>query len=375
MLHHQLLKKIVGIRSWAPYEKDLAFFCSKFLSNLGFKTELFEWDKDRFNVVSTIGKPPYILLSAHLDTVPPFNFSSNPLKLKKEGNFYKGLGVYDMKAGLAIILNTAKYFKQKNFGLKIVLTSDEEIDSAGTWAAKNANEYKDCAIALVPEIIDSCTSIKEEKTHSPLPVLIGRRGRGVYICKINTLARHGAEGGDSSSIDLAMKINFILKELNYPAYKKFKNFPKPSCFIRFISSTSKALELPTECTLEIDAHFGPNFNHKSFLEFLKKNILKKLKLKKKSEKIDFFLKPRKMPYLCPYLTDLKNPLVKRAIFLIGQKIDYGLTVADENIIALENIPVISWAPRGGNAHNKDEWLSITDFDRVAKKYIYVLNSL
>lgn len=373
MLHHKLLKKIVGIKSWAPYEKELAFFCSDFLLENGFKAELFEWEKDRFDVIATKGKAPYILLSGHLDTVPPFNFSSNPLKLKKEGEFYKGLGVYDMKAGLAIILNSAKFFEIKNYGLKIVLTSDEEMDSAGTWAAKNASKYKDCAIAFVPEIIDTFSTIKEKKTHKPLPVIVGRRGRGVYVCKITTLSRHGAEGRGTSSIDIAMQINSIIKKIVYPSFKKVKNFPKPTCFIRQINSSSKALELPTTCTIELDAHFGPNFTHNSFLKFLKNKILENLNLEK-SQKIDFFLKPRKTPYLNPYCVDLKNPLTKKAISLIGQKVDYGLTVADENIIALEKIPVISWAPRGGNAHNKDEWLSIKDFDRVAKKYISVLNS-
>lgn len=362
----ELLQKLVEIPSAAPNERELAQFCHEFLQNAGFDSQLQTWGENRVNVIATNGNAPYLLLSAHLDTVLAFNYKNNPHQLIEENNFYRGLGIYDMKAGLAIILHSAQILNPKNMGIKIILTSDEEIDSRGTWAAYNANHYDNCQIAIVPEIIDTPKTINEQcPTHEPLPIVLGRRGRCVYQIQISTLTTHGAEGRNSGAIDIASQIALSLKQIPNPTHPKLG----PSTFfVRSINSSSQALETPATATLLIDAHYTPPYTQETFLQFLQEKILQQINLPKNTQ-INFSIKERNAPYLKPYICDENSSPTKEFLSSINNpKIEYGMTVADENIIAQKQIPCISWAPRGGCAHQNTEWLSKTDYERLWELY-------
>lgn len=378
-----LLSKIVSIPSEAPLEKDLAFFCADYLQSFGFEVLLQQWDKNRFNVIAK--KPAlrqdsnqkWLLLSSHLDTVPPFSWgASNPYALKQDGEYLRGLGVYDMKGGLALILHCASILKPSdNIGIKIVLTSDEEIISAGTWAAAEAGHYNDVILAVVPEIIDTPSTLLETKpSHKPMPIVLGRRGRAVYQLLIKTMSVHGAEGRGTSALDIAAKVVEILHTLKLPAHPRL---PKSTAFVRRIFSQSQALELPTSAQVDIDVHFVPPYTPQTFASFLQEKILSRLTLPPNAS-FELSLMPRKTPYLQPYETELSNDNVRRFLDILGKeakepaKIEYGLTVADENILASYHIPCISWAPRGGCAHSPHEWLSRADFARMAVLYPSVL---
>src|ERR1700690_64967 len=95
----ELLDSLVSIPSAAPEEKALAFFCAERLRKAGFAVQLQEWEKGRFNVIAHKGPAsPCLLLSSHLDTVPAFNYGErNPYSMDYQGDFVRGLGVYDMK--------------------------------------------------------------------------------------------------------------------------------------------------------------------------------------------------------------------------------------------------------------------------------------
>ncbi len=96
-----LLAELVSIPSAAPEEKALAYFCADRLRKSGFVVQLQEWAPGRFNVIAQKGPAsPSLLLSSHLDTVPAFNWGErNPYSVENEGEYARGLGVYDMKGG------------------------------------------------------------------------------------------------------------------------------------------------------------------------------------------------------------------------------------------------------------------------------------
>ena len=85
-------------------QERAAWFADQFRS-LGWETVI-----DRAgNVVATAGEPPYIALTAHLDTVIAPR-SKDDIKAEADGRFY-GPGVSDNGAGLAALLAVARVWK------------------------------------------------------------------------------------------------------------------------------------------------------------------------------------------------------------------------------------------------------------------------
>ncbi len=375
----ELLDQLVSIPSAAPEEKALAFFCAERLRKAGFVVQMQEWEPGRFNVIAQKGNAAScLLLSSHLDTVPAFNYGArNPHSMEFEGDYVRGLGVYDMKGGLAVILQTAAALRPSPaMGIRVVLTADEENISAGTWAAAHAGYYKGVVLAVVPEIVDTPTTIAETPlTHQPLPVVLGRRGRAVYKLSISTPSIHGAEGRGISALDVASQVSAALKSIQMPAHPRL---PAATAFVRRIVGESQALEIPTQAEVDIDVHLVPPYTHERFGDFLRAELLRRLRLPE-GGRAELALLPRVTPYLQPYEVDLANPHVRRLLSALPPETsahpEYGLTVADENILAAQGIPCVSWAPRGGCAHTSDEWLSRRDLSRLASLYPAVLQQV
>ncbi|MDE1797888.1 MAG: M20/M25/M40 family metallo-hydrolase [Candidatus Micrarchaeota archaeon] len=375
----ELLDSLVSIPSAAPEEKALAFFCAERLRKSGFEVQLQEWEKGRFNVIAQKGPAsPCLLLSSHLDTVPAFNYGErNPCSMEYRGGYVMGLGVYDMKGGLAVILQTVAALRpSKQMGIRVVLTSDEENISAGTWAAARAGHYQGAVLAVIPEIVDTPTTIAETPlTDQPMPVVLGRRGRAVYRMSISTPSIHGAEGRGISALDVASQIPAALRSIPMPRHERL---PAATAFVRRIAGESQALEIPTRAEADIDVHLVPPFTHESFGEFLRAELARRLRLPEGGH-AKLALLPRSTPYLQPYEVDPANPYVRRLLSALppetAARPEYGLTVADENILASLGIPCVSWAPRGGCAHTCDEWLSRADLARLAALYPAVLQQI
>jgi len=67
----ELTKSLVNMASVTGHEKACAEFVRDYLTHLGFTTELMPVSRDRSNVFAYRGKP-HVVMSTHLDTVPPF---------------------------------------------------------------------------------------------------------------------------------------------------------------------------------------------------------------------------------------------------------------------------------------------------------------
>ena len=75
------------------------------------------------------------------------------------------------------------------------------------------------------------------------------------------------------------------------------------------------------------------------------------------------INPREVPYLMPYITSKDNNKVRLLSNAIKEKTgvsakyNCGLSVADENLIAMQGIPIISYGPIGEGEHSSEEWVS------------------
>jgi acetylornithine deacetylase len=129
----ELTRALVDIESITGNEYAVGAFLQDFVSKLAARTngqiEHMEVEKDRFNVFASWGVP-LVVLSTHMDTVPPF-FPS-----REDAEFIWGRGSCDAKGIAAAMIGAAEKLLSegaRNFGLLFVV--GEERNSTGALAA------------------------------------------------------------------------------------------------------------------------------------------------------------------------------------------------------------------------------------------------
>ncbi len=147
--------------------------------------------ESRYNILLTNSDTPEILLTAHLDTVPPSDrWTRNPFSPTEEGDRLYGLGAVDMKAGLATIMNNLLRFgNETNERLAVLLYVGEEYDFCGMNAFLAQSSIRP-TLLINPE---------------PTDLKILRGCRGVLECSfvVEGRAAHAAMGDGVNAIDVA----------------------------------------------------------------------------------------------------------------------------------------------------------------------------
>jgi acetylornithine deacetylase len=122
----QLTKTLVNIESVTGHEKACAEFLREHLAARGFQVELQPVARDRWNVLALRGTPE-VVLSTHLDTVPPFFPAS------EDEEFIYGRGSCDAKGILASQVVAARRLVDEgaeNLGLLFLVGEETVSDGA-----------------------------------------------------------------------------------------------------------------------------------------------------------------------------------------------------------------------------------------------------
>jgi acetylornithine deacetylase len=128
----ELVRALVNIESISGNERACADFLSRYLAERKFRVELQPVDAGRSNVLALRGKPE-VVLSTHLDTVPPF------LPAREDAEFIYGRGACDAKGIVAAQVAAAERLAAEgveNFGLLFLV--GEETVSDGARAANRS---------------------------------------------------------------------------------------------------------------------------------------------------------------------------------------------------------------------------------------------
>ena len=123
---NELTRKLIDIPSVSGDERAVGLFLQSHLESLGYTIEMQEVAADRFNVFATTNAPPLVVLSTHMDTVPPFIQSS------EDDERIRGRGACDAKGIIAAQIFAAE--RLRGAGIQevgLLFTVDEEQGSLG----------------------------------------------------------------------------------------------------------------------------------------------------------------------------------------------------------------------------------------------------
>jgi acetylornithine deacetylase len=123
-----LTRALIDIESVTGNERAVGDFLFEYLSRLG-PVEQIPVEGDRFNLFASWGEPE-VVLSTHIDTVPPFFPSS------EDDDFVHGRGACDTKGILASMIKAIEtLLSQGASGFGLLLVVGEETDSIGAQVA------------------------------------------------------------------------------------------------------------------------------------------------------------------------------------------------------------------------------------------------
>ncbi len=225
----RLLRDLVNIESPSGKEERIVEYVSEYLEKIGIKFVV-----DEFGIL--IGENTDLLVTAHLDTVPPksgFHF---------DGEYIYGTGCCDDKASVAAILASLKYVNELKYS--IALFKDEE--EGGTGSKKFIKKYRPkMAIIMEP------TSLKIASTHyGSLEVVLKARG----------VSAHGAYPH--------MGINAI--ELCIDIFRKISENKWVTASLQMLKGGSDEFVIPDYCEARIEVFFPPEIRSKDVVTYITK---------------------------------------------------------------------------------------------------------
>jgi len=175
-----LTRQLVDIESISENEAAVGHFLAAYLTEHGFQTEKMpvphSANRERFNVYAGISSdPPDVVLSTHMDTVPPF------IPSREDEDFIYGRGSCDAKGIIAAQIAAAEKLRSRGVRVGLLFVAGEERGSLG---ARTANmqpkgskflingEPTDNRLALASKgVVNAVVRAKGTMAHSAYPEL------------------------------------------------------------------------------------------------------------------------------------------------------------------------------------------------------------
>lgn len=228
---NELTRKLIDIPSVTGDEKNVGTFLKSYLELLGYSVRTQQVADDRFNVFATTTVKPEIILSTHMDTVPPFIESS-----EDEENIY-GRGSCDAKGIIAAQIHAAEKLRSEGIHqLGLLFTVDEEQGSAGAQVANG-----DAAAETVRYLING----------EPTDNKLASATKGSLRVNLHTTgsAAHSAypERGDSAIVKL-LDVLASIRECEWPTDEILG---ETTCNIGVIRGGTRANVVPDEASAEL----------------------------------------------------------------------------------------------------------------------------
>jgi acetylornithine deacetylase len=234
----KLTRELIDIPSVTGDEFHMGTSLAELLGRLGYQIEVQEVESHRANVIATTGDRPAVVLSTHMDTVPPY------IPASEDGDFIYGRGACDAKGIIAAQIAAAEKLRADGVTeIGLLFTVDEEVTSAG---AKQLNAHplaSACRYLINGEPTDNRLAIG---TKGSLQVTIRTEGR----------AAHSAypEQGDSA-IEKLLDVLADVRKIEWPSDETFGG---TTCNIGVISGGTRANVVPDEAQTVLQIRLATN---------------------------------------------------------------------------------------------------------------------
>jgi acetylornithine deacetylase len=234
----ELTRKLIDIPSVTGDEKAVGEFLSSHLESLGYKVERQEVEKDRFNVIATTGALPHVVLSTHMDTVPPHIESSENEEL------IFGRGACDAKGIIAAQINAAERLRAEGVNeVGLLFTVDEEAGSEGARVANASLVADQCEYLINGEPTDNKLA---SATKGSLRLTLKTKGRAAH----SAYPEQGA-----SAVD---KLLDVLQDIRQCQWPDDALLGETTCNIGVISGGTRANVIPAEASAVLQLRLVSN---------------------------------------------------------------------------------------------------------------------
>lgn len=368
----QITKELIRKKSVTPKDEGCIEYCEKLLKDIGFNTEILEFEniKNLWAYKGDLTKP-FLIFAGHTDVVPsgPEDYwsSKNPFEAYIKDDYLIGRGANDMKGGLASMLAAAKTFyddsTNQDFNLGFVITGDEEQDAInGTVKvlevlSKRNIEFPHCVIG-------------EPSSQESLgdTIHIGRRGSMSATLKIKGIQGHvGYHQKARNPIHTSLP---ILSELVNTSWDNGTvDFDTPTGFqvTNIKAGTGAGNVIPPEIIINFNFRFSKAFRSDELKAKVKDVIEKTTKNYEISWQVfgEAFLSEKSL------LSKAAESAVNKILNIQPSFRTDGGT-SDGRFFALYDCEVLELGHLNTNMHGIDEMVKIQDLHKLQQVYHQIL---
>ncbi|HSG46346.1 MAG TPA: M20/M25/M40 family metallo-hydrolase [Longimicrobiales bacterium] len=329
-------------------ELEVARQAAAWLEAWGFDTQITEVLPGRANVTGTLGNGGRtLLLNGHLDTVGVAGMTVPPFGGWLRDGRILGRGASDMKAGVAIVLTTAREWARTpgRGRLVVALTCDEEHASEGMQKLVEGGVRADAAVVTEP------TSLAVMPAHKGFAwVEIAFRGR----------AAHGSR--PEIGVDAIRHSAALLQELDALEVTLARRSPHPllghgSFHAGTIRGGSAWSVYPDACVLTLERRTLPGEPGDGFLgevEQALKRVMRRIPSLEAALRLDLVRPATEVPVEHPLVQGLLSAAEAEGV---APRVEGMTAWVDAAYLNEAGIPAVCFGPGSiAQAHSTDEWV-------------------
>ena len=243
----ELTRRLIDIPSVSGEEQEVGRFLASYLESLGYEVELQEVEAGRANVLATTGAPPRVVLSTHMDTVPPFIPSA------EDETHIRGRGACDAKGIIAAQVAAAGRLRAEGVNdIGLLFTVDEEMGSLGARAANTHPLARRCRYLVNGEPTENRLASGSKGSLRLRLVAGGRAAHSAY-----------PERGESA----IEKLLDVLADVRSTAWPRDEFFGETTCNIGTIAGGTRPNVVAAEARAELQIRLvTPSARVKEILE-------------------------------------------------------------------------------------------------------------
>ena len=227
----ELTRTLMDIPSLSGEEGEVGRFLASHLEGLGYQVELQEVEPGRANVLARTDARPRVVLSTHMDTVPPF------IPSREDATHIYGRGACDAKGIIAAQLTAAARLRAEGVEeIGLLFTVDEELGSLGARAANTHAAGRECEYLINGEPTENRLAVGSKGSLRLRLLTEGRAAHSAY-----------PERGESA----VEKMLDVLADVRACDWPRDDFFGETTCNIGTIRGGTRPNVIPAEAAAEL----------------------------------------------------------------------------------------------------------------------------